>query len=234
MDEFWNSSEYINLLHPFIDVFETSLSLSCVNKQAQYSYVHTYDYCKDQPVVTSNNIFENPFRCMICKTNVNPNMKHLYFKNDYPPKKRSIYHCLKPECSIRSIVSWGKECTQDSRFYINGNNLLTLNTIDISFNEIELYDENGNDTKGIIINGVINKLTLFLDIETSEIYIRVAMLGDDKKYLSHNWIVHLKEVMRLNHRDYIIEKIKNKQHSFYSKLWCKKLSKIWGNAFDKL
>ena len=43
MDEFWNSSEYINLLHPFIDVFETSLSLSCVNKQAQYSYVHTYD-----------------------------------------------------------------------------------------------------------------------------------------------------------------------------------------------
>jgi len=232
MDVFWNSSEYINLLHPFIDAFETSLSLSCVNKQAQYSYVYTYDYCKDQTVVTSNTILENPFRCMICE-NTYPYMKHLYFKNDYPPKKRSIYHCIKPECSIRSIVSWGKEIAHDNRFYINGNSLLTMNTIDISFNEIELYDENGNETKGIIINGEINKLTLFLDTETNQIYIRVAMFGDDKKYLTHNWIVHLKEVMTLNNKTYIIDDLKRK-HYFYSKIWCKKLSEIWGTAFDML
>ena len=234
MDEFWNSSEYINLLNPFIDVFETSLSLSCVNKQAQYSYVYTYDYCREQPIIMSNNIFENLLRCMICKTNVYPNVKHLHFTNDYPPRKRVIYHCLKPECSIRSIVSWGKETAQDNRFYINGKKLLTLNTIDISFNDIELYDENGNKTRGIIINGVMNKLTLFLDTETSEIYIRVAMIGDDKNYLSHNWIVNLKEVMELNHKNYIIEKLKNKNNMFYSRLWCEKLSNIWGAAFEKL
>lgn len=235
MNVFWSSSEYINLLHSFIDDFGTSLSLSCVNKQAQYSYVHTYDYCNKQPIISDSNLmFENLLRCMLCKSNIYPNVKRLLFKNDYPPKKRSIYHCVKPECSIRSIVSWGKESAQDNRFYINGKYLLTLNTIDISFNEIDLYDENGNASKGIIINGEMNKLTLFLETDTNEIYIRVAMFGDDKKYLTHNWIVNLKEVMELNNRKYILDRLKNKNNVFYSRVWCKKLSKLWEAALDKL
>ena len=66
MDVFWNSSEYINLLQPFISNFETALNLSSVNKQAQYSYVNTYDYCKRQPLINSNINFKN--HCIIKDT----------------------------------------------------------------------------------------------------------------------------------------------------------------------
>lgn len=234
MNTFWQSAEYINLLQPFIYDFTTALNLSSVNRQAQYSYKYTYDYCKRQPLINSNINFKNHFRCMICNHVSKDNIKPLHFDSDYPSNRRTIFHCIKPSCSIRSIVSWGKELIEDRRFTLKRRPLITLNTVDISFDEIKFNDLNNNIKMGYIINGLINKLTLFLEKESNTIYVRIAFNEDNITYLSHNWMVKLKEVMIYNDKQYILDQLKEKPHRFYSEIWNGALKNIWDKALDAL